>query len=72
MIRFSIRSFAARTLHLLEHALAVTLGLTLVVVGLALTSSVVFAVPGIIVGCLGVAVLVGGLFAHAFAPRSGA
>lgn len=73
MIQLRIRRLWAGTLHLLEHALAVTLGLALVILGLALTFSIVFVVPGIIVLALGVSIVVGGLFAHAFArPRSGA
>jgi hypothetical protein len=72
MIQLMIRGLGARTLHLVEHALAVTLGLALVIMGLALTFSVVFVVPGIIVLSLGVATVVGGVFAHAFAGRKGA
>jgi hypothetical protein len=72
MIPLKIRSLWARTLHLVEHALAVTLGLALVIVGFAMTFSIVFVVPGIIVLSLGVAIVVGGLFAHAFARQSGA
>jgi hypothetical protein len=72
MIQLRIRNLWARTLHLVEHALAVTLGFVLVIVGLALTFTIVFVVPGIIVVCVGVAIVVGGLFAHAFARRSGA
>ena len=62
-MQLRIRSLWARTLHLVEHALAVTLGLALVLVGLALTFSIVFVVPGIIVLSLGVAIVVGGVFA---------
>ena len=72
MIQLWIRSLLAGTLHLVEHALAVTLGLALVLVGLALTSTIVFVVPGIILLSLGVATVVGGVFAHAFARRNGA
>jgi hypothetical protein len=72
MIRLTIRSLWAHTLHLAEHALAVTLGLALVFVGLAMTFSIVFVVPGIIVLSFGVATVVGGLFVHAFARRGGA
>jgi hypothetical protein len=72
MRQFRIRSLWPQTLHLVQHALAVTLGLALVIVGLGLTFSIVFVVPGIIVGCLGLAIVVGGVFAHAFAGRSGA
>ncbi len=69
MIQLRIRSLWAGTLHLLEHALAVTLGFVLVILGLALTFSIVFVVPGIIVLSLGASIVVGGLFAHAFARR---
>jgi hypothetical protein len=69
MIQLRIRCLWAHTLHLVEHALAVTLGLALVIVGLALTFSIVFAVPGIIVLSLGAATMAGGFFAHAFARR---
>jgi hypothetical protein len=41
MIPLRIRSLWARTLHLVEHALAVTLGLALVIVGFAMTFSIV-------------------------------
>jgi uncharacterized membrane protein len=72
MIQLWIRSLLARTLHLVEHALAVTLGLALVVVGLAMTFSIVFVVPGIILLALGVAIMVAGVFTHAFTRQSGA
>jgi hypothetical protein len=71
MIQLRIRSLWASTLHVVEHALAVTLGFALVIVGLALTFSIVFVLPGIIVFCLGVALVVAGVFAHAFARRNG-
>jgi hypothetical protein len=72
MIQRKIRNLWAGTLHLVEHALAVTLGFALVVVGFALSSSIVFVVPGIIVLCLGIAIVAAGVFDHAFARRSGA
>jgi len=72
MIQLRIRSLWASTLHLVEHALAVTVGFALVIVGLALTFSIVFVVPGIIVLGLGVAIVVAGMFVHAFARPSGA
>ena len=72
MIQLVIRQLVARALHLVEHALTVTLGFALVIVGLALTFSIVFVVPGIVVVCLGAATVVAGVFAHAFARRSGA
>jgi len=72
MIQLMIRSLWASTLHLVEHALALTLGMALVIVGLALTFSIVFAVPGVIVLSIGAAIVAGGFFAHAFARRGGA
>lgn len=56
---------AVRTVeHLLEHAAAIAGGLVLVVLGLAMTFSLVFAIPGIILMVIGVAIVVGGFFAH--------
>jgi hypothetical protein len=72
MIQLWIRSLLARTLHLVEHAVAVTVGLALVFVGLALTFSIVFVVPGIILLSLGVATVVAGVFTHALARRKSA
>ncbi len=72
MIQLRIRSLWASTLHLVEHALAVTLGVALVIVGLAMTFSIVFVVPGIIVLGLGAAIVVAGVCVHAFARRRGA
>ena len=72
MMQLTIRSLFARTLHLAEHALAVTLGLALVIAGLAMTFSIVFVVPGIIVLSLGAAIVAAGFFSHAFARRRGA
>ena len=48
---------------------AVLLGLILMVVGLALTVSLVLLPAGLVAGLLGVALLVGGLFAH-IAPEA--
>ena len=73
MTQSTIGRLWAATLHLLEHALAVTLGFALVILGLALTFSVVLTLPGLIVLGLGVCLVVAGLFSHAFArPKSGA
>lgn len=73
MIQLRIRSLWASTVHLLEHSLVVALGVALVIVGLALTFSIVFVLPGIIILGLGVCLVVGGIFAHALTrPRSGA
>jgi hypothetical protein len=72
MILLRIRRLWERALHLVEHALAVDLGLALVIVGFVMTLSIVFVVPGIMVLSPGVAMVVGGIFALAFARRSGA
>ena len=53
-----------RVEHVLEHAATVMLGIVLVVLGLAMTFSVVFAVPGIFVLLIGAALVVGGFFTH--------
>ena len=50
--------------HLLEHAAAIAFGLVLVVLGLAMTFSLVFAIPGIVVLMLGIGIVIGGIFAH--------
>lgn len=50
--------------HLLEHAAAIAAGLVLVVLGLAMTFSFVFAIPGMFLLVVGVAIVVGGFFAH--------
>lgn len=73
MAQLRIRSLWHSTLHLLEHALAVAFGAALVVLGLAMTFSLVFAAPGIFVLAIGAAIVVGGLFSHAMArTRKGA
>jgi hypothetical protein len=59
-----VHDFIRTAEHLLEHAAAIAFGLVLVVVGLAMTFSLVFAVPGVIVLVIGVAIVVGGFFAH--------
>jgi uncharacterized membrane protein HdeD (DUF308 family) len=59
-----IRNAVKAVERLLEHAAAIAAGLVLVVFGLAMTFSIVFAIPGILVLVIGIAVVVGGIFAH--------
>ena len=53
----------------LEHTAAVVLGLIMMIVGLGLGVTMIMLPVGIAIGLLGVAVLVGGLFAHIDEPR---
>jgi hypothetical protein len=62
-----MRRLWGRTLHVLQHAGIVIAGIVLIVVGLAMTFSIVFLLPGIFVLAIGVAIFVGGIFAHATA-----
>ena len=48
----------------LEHAAAVIIGLIMMIVGLALGVTMIMLPVGLVVGLLGVAILVGGLFAR--------
>lgn len=54
--------------HLFEHALAVTIGFVMMVVGLALGVTMIMLPVGIVVGLVGVLLVVGGLFAHIDEP----
>ena len=47
-----------------EHAAAVVIGLAMMVVGLAMGVTMVMLPVGLVIGLLGVAILVGGLFAR--------
>ena len=62
-----VRRLWGLTVHVFQHILAVMAGLVLIIVGLALTFSIVMVVPGIILLAVGVAVVMGGIFAHAVA-----
>ena len=55
------------TVHVLQHTAVVIGGLVLIVLGLAMTFSLIFVVPGLFVLALGVCVVVGAIFAHAVA-----
>jgi len=48
----------------LEHSTAVVLGLIMMIVGLGLGVTMIMLPVGLAIGLLGVAVLIGGLFAH--------
>jgi hypothetical protein len=62
-----IHQSSASVLHILEHAATVTLGLALVILGLAMTFTIVFTLPGIVALTLGSSLIVAGLFAHVMA-----
>jgi hypothetical protein len=47
-----------------EHAAAVVIGFVMMIVGLALGVTMIMLPVGVVVGLLGVAIFVGGLFAH--------
>lgn len=53
--------------HVLQHTAVVIGGIVLIVLGLAMTFSLIFVVPGIFVLAIGVAVVVGAIFAHSVA-----
>lgn len=61
---YMARNIRTAVVHVLEHAATVTVGVVLVVLGLGLTFSVVFLLPGIIVLLVGICAVVGGIFAH--------
>ena len=54
----------ARLLSFFEHAAAVVVGLVLMIVGLGLGVTMIMLPVGIVIGLLGVAILVMGLFAR--------
>ena len=54
----------------LGHAAAIVLGLVMMVVGMGLGVTMIMLPVGIVIGLLGVAVLISGLFAH-FDSRKG-
>jgi hypothetical protein len=60
--------FLAIAGHLLGHVVAVALGFVLMIVGLAMGVTMVLLPVGIVIGLLGVAMVVSGLFAR-ITPR---
>ena len=61
------RTLWGKSVHVLQHTGVVIGGIVLIVLGMAMTFSLIFAVPGLFVLAIGVAVLVGAIFAHATA-----
>ncbi len=61
------RSFWGRVVHVLQHTGVVLAGIVLIVLGMAMTFSLIFVVPGLFILAIGVAVVVGAVFAHATA-----
>lgn len=61
------RTFWGTGVHLLQHTAVVIGGIILIVLGMAMTFSLVFVVPGLFVLAIGVAVLIGAIFAHSTA-----
>jgi hypothetical protein len=62
-----IQHSSAGVLHILEHAATITLGVALIILGLGMTFSIVFVLPGIVALGIGCCLVVGGMFEHAMA-----
>jgi hypothetical protein len=60
----SIRYLFSGIGRFVEHAAAVIIGFVMMVVGLALGVTMIMLPVGVVVGLIGVALFVGGLFAH--------
>lgn len=56
-----------KSVHVLQHTGMVIVGIILIVLGMAMTFSLIFVVPGLFVLAIGVAVLIGAIFAHSTA-----
>lgn len=54
--------------HFCEHAAAVAVGLVMMIVGLGLGVTMIMLPAGLVIGLLGVALVIGGLFARFDAP----
>jgi hypothetical protein len=54
--------------HFLGHVAAVILGFVLIIVGLAMGVTMVLLPAGVVIGLLGVALVVGGVFARISPP----
>ena len=63
-----VRHVLAMTGHFLGHVAAVVLGFVLIIVGMAMGVTMVLLPVGIVVGLLGVAIVVSGLFARITPP----
>ena len=60
----SIRHVLSGVGRVFEHAAAIVLGFVLMVVGLGLGVTMIMLPVGVVIGLLGVALFVGGLFAR--------
>jgi len=60
--------YLSRVVGLLEHTAAVVIGLVMMVVGLGLSVTMIMLPVGIVIGLLGVAVLMGGIFTRIDRP----
>ena len=63
-----LRHFLTMTGHFLGHVAAVVLGFVLIIVGLAMGVTMVLLPAGIVIGLIGVALVVGGVFARITPP----
>jgi hypothetical protein len=61
---FAPRRFFGTIGRFFEHAAAVAIGFVLMVVGLGLGVTMIMLPVGIVIGLLGVAIFIGGLFAR--------
>ena len=59
-----MQGFLSGLQHVLEHAATIIVGFVLTIIGLAMTFSLVFAVPGMFVLVIGLAIFVAGVFSH--------
>jgi hypothetical protein len=66
----SARSFFSGLGTFFEHTAAVVLGLIMMIVGLGLGVTMIMLPVGIVIGLLGVAMVIAGLFAHIDQPKS--
>ena len=60
----SVHGMLAGVGRFLEHAAAVVIGLIMMIVGLGMGVTMIMLPVGIVIGLLGIAVLVAGLFAR--------
>ena len=63
-----LRHVLAMAGHFLGHVAAVVLGFVLIIVGLAMGVTMVLLPAGIVIGLVGVALVVGGVFARITPP----
>ena len=60
----SCHAVLSGAVRFLEHAAVVVIGFVMMVIGLGLGVTMIMLPVGLVIGLLGVAMLVGGLFAH--------